>query len=81
MRVRLSDPTLFDDLRTYLARRACVVRRTRGQTVEVDLPEATDPAAARRELELYLASWRVGHGDVVVDVDDDAPQEPPAPAA
>ncbi len=72
MRVRLSDPTLFDDLRTYLARRACVVRRAEGQRLEVEVPEATDPMTARRELELYLASWRVSHGDVVVDVDDAA---------
>jgi hypothetical protein len=66
LHVYISDPALFKDLCAFLQRAECVVGPRRGQDVEVDLPRAYSEAQARRELDVYLATWQVMNPGVEV---------------
>ena len=69
MWIRLSDPTLLDDLETFLLRAECSVRRAGVDRLEVEVPSAPGPEQARRELELYLAGWRARHPGAEVEIE------------
>lgn len=70
MQVRVSDPAVLPDLVEFLGRALCVAAHRRGCTLDVELPHATSPERARRELELYLAAWRGLHPGVAAELVD-----------
>ena len=61
MRLRLSDPELIDNLRTFLERRDCAVVQVDAETLEVELPHEHHAEQARLELDLYLRVWQSLH--------------------
>ena len=69
--VYISDPALFRDLCAFLQRAGCIVGRRRGQGVEVEVPLAYSKAQARRELEIYLATWQAMNPGIAAYVVDD----------
>lgn len=48
-------------LQYFLQRASCVAEQLSPQTLEVKVPSAPDEAQARRELNVYLASWQARH--------------------
>ena len=66
MRIRLSDPTLVDDLITFLREKECVAEQKSEDTLEVELPEVPRRDAALLELDLYLRVWEATHPGAVV---------------
>ena len=59
LHVYISDLALFRDLCAFLQRADCFVGPRHGQDVEVDVPLAYSEVQARRELDIYLATWQV----------------------
>ncbi len=66
MKIRLSDPTLVDDLLRFLRARQCVAELASDDTLDVMLPEAVRSDAAALELDLYLRVWEATHPGVIV---------------
>lgn len=64
MRVELSDPSLADDLVSFLRGAQCRAERAGAGALAVDLPDSLPPEAARLELEAYLAVWQTQHPGV-----------------
>jgi hypothetical protein len=72
LHVYISHPTALDDLCAFLKRAECVVQNSHAHGFDVRLPRAFSEAQARRELDIYLATWQVTHPGVeayVVDRD------------
>jgi hypothetical protein len=61
VRVTISDPTLFADLREHFQRAGFAVQETGEQAVDVRRADAPDSDQARREIELHLQVWRARH--------------------
>jgi hypothetical protein len=57
-RVRIEDPTLVPDLVRYLRTAGCAAERLGRHEVAVSVPGAPSREQARREIELYLSTWR-----------------------
>ena len=70
LHIFIRDPALFKDLCAFLQRAECVVGRRHGQDVEVELPRAYSESQARRELDLYLATWQVLNPGIEVYIVD-----------
>jgi hypothetical protein len=61
VRVQLPDPALRADLRDFLHRWGCVTYEVNDDTIEVTVPDAPAERQGRRELDLYLETWREHH--------------------
>jgi len=61
VRVRLPDPALRAELRDFFHRWGCVTYEVNGDAIEVVVPDAPDERQERRELHLYLETWRAHH--------------------
>jgi hypothetical protein len=48
-------------LQYFLQRAGCVAEQLSAHTLEVNVPSALDEVQARRELNVYLASWQARH--------------------
>ncbi len=59
--VRLPDPTLCADLRDYFHRWGCVTYVVKADVIEVIVPDASGYRQGRREVQLYLETWRTHH--------------------
>jgi hypothetical protein len=59
--VFVSDPEIVPVLQYFLQRAGCVAEQLGPHTLEVKVPSALDEAQARRELNVYLASWQARH--------------------
>jgi hypothetical protein len=66
MRVTLDDPALVSDLLEFLERLGYASTRIGEQGLEIVLPADRPSEAAALELDLYLATWRALHPDVLV---------------
>jgi hypothetical protein len=66
MRIKVSDPSLVDDLLAFLQDKQCVAEQTSADTLAVSLPEARRADAAALELDLYLSVWKTTHPGVHV---------------
>jgi hypothetical protein len=64
MKVEISDPSLADDLVSFLRRARCEAEHAEGGTLAVNLPASLPEEAARLELEAYLTAWRSLHPGV-----------------
>ena len=58
MRVRLPDPALRADLRGFLHRWGCVTYEVNDDAIEVIVRGVPAERQGRRELRLYLETWR-----------------------
>jgi hypothetical protein len=78
MHVYISHPALREDLRAFLEGADCVARERHGHELEVFIPHAPSEGQARRELDIYLATWQVMNRGVetyvVVRDREEAPQ-------
>ena len=70
MRVRLSDPALRADLRDFLHRWGCVTYEVKDDVIEVIVPDAPDERKGRRELRLYLETWRARNPGLALELLD-----------
>ena len=67
MRVRISDPSLAEELLGFLRRADCIAdvgnveAHAEGIAVEVEVPQAYDDHQARMEVSLYLRVWEAMH--------------------
>jgi|1185.fasta_scaffold15311_2 hypothetical protein len=61
MDIRLSDPSLADDLLEYLRAKGCVAEPTGADAIHVEPPVLPVENAGRLELDLYLRVWDVLH--------------------
>ena len=68
MRVRLSDPALRAELRDFFHRWGCVTYEVDGDVIEVVVPDAPDERQERRELHLYLDTWRAHHAALELEL-------------
>jgi hypothetical protein len=59
MHVYISHPSLREDLRAFLERAGCSARERGSHELEVLIPHAPSEGQARRELDIYLATWQV----------------------
>ncbi|MGH2804000.1 MAG: hypothetical protein ACRDL4_13285 [Thermoleophilaceae bacterium] len=64
MKVELSDPSLADDLASFLRRARCRAEQAEGGTLAVEVPDALPEETARLELEAYLTAWQSLHPGV-----------------
>jgi hypothetical protein len=64
MKVEISDPSLADDLLSFLRRAHCEAEHAGSGTLAVSLPASIPEEAARLELEAYLMAWRTLHPGV-----------------
>jgi hypothetical protein len=48
-------------LQSFLQLAACVAEQLSPHTLDVNVPSALDEAQARRELNVYVASWQARH--------------------
>jgi hypothetical protein len=61
--VYISNPDQFLSLQQFLRQAGCFVERRRSHELVVYLPGAPSEAQARREVNVYLASWQArNHG-------------------
>jgi hypothetical protein len=62
IRLRLSEPTLAEDLASYLSRHDCHAVAVEDSSVTAELPHLLHQEQARLELELYLRLWQALRG-------------------
>jgi hypothetical protein len=62
--VRISEPTLLDELVAALVRNGCVAHRSGADSCRVVHVHARDADEARRELAFFLGAWEVAHPSV-----------------
>jgi hypothetical protein len=73
--VYISDPDQILNLQQFLRQAGCVAERRRSHELVVYLPGAPSEAQARREVNVYLASWQARNHGVeayVLDGDENA---------
>jgi hypothetical protein len=61
MRIRLSDPSLVDELLKFLRAKQCVAEPTSVDAIYVEPPTLPLEDAAIMELDLYLRVWEALH--------------------
>jgi hypothetical protein len=70
MFIRVSDPTLVNDLRDQLRRAGCIAVQIGLDTLEVAVPDAPTRGQEAREVRAYVRTWTAAEGveaDVVAD--------------
>jgi hypothetical protein len=70
VRVRLPDPALRADLRAFFQRWGCVTYEVSDDALEVIVPDALAERQGRRELHLYLETWRAHHPGLELELVD-----------
>jgi hypothetical protein len=70
MRIRLPDPALRVDLRDFCRRWGCVTYEVGEAAIEVIVPDVAGERQRRRELQLYLETWRAQHPGVELELLD-----------
>jgi hypothetical protein len=58
MHVYISDQSLLRNLEEFLRRTGFIAEQCRSHVLEVSVPSAPDEPQARRELNVYLATWQ-----------------------
>jgi hypothetical protein len=65
LRIRLSDPSLADDLLEFLRSKECVAEHTGAETFYVEPPSLPVARAGLLELDLYLRVWDSLHPETI----------------
>ena len=71
MNVFLSDPSSLRGLQDYLRRADCIAEQCRPNQLEVYVPSASNENRARRQLNIYLATWQAHNQGVEAYVLED----------
>jgi hypothetical protein len=58
MQVYIRDPSFLPNLQEFLKRAGCVAEQSRSNELEVHVPSAPSERQARREVNVYLATWQ-----------------------
>jgi hypothetical protein len=58
MRVRISDPSYLGDLEQSLRAAECAIEQVGPHELEVSVPGAPNDEQARREILIYLETWK-----------------------
>jgi hypothetical protein len=74
MRVRISDEALLRDLGDFLVAAECRVREIGKATLDVTV-RAPSEAQARRELDIYLKTWRAMHPSAYAQIVSEGREE------
>jgi hypothetical protein len=69
MRVRASDPSYLRDLERSLLAAECVAEQVGPNELEVSVPGAPNDEQARREILIYLDTWKAMNPGVDVTLD------------
>jgi hypothetical protein len=75
LHVFISDPQLLFNLQDLLRRAGCVAEQRRSHELDVYLSEAPSHEQARRELNVYLATWQATHPGVEAYIIESPKQE------
>jgi hypothetical protein len=70
VRVRLPDPALRVELRDFFHLWGCVTYVVQDGVIEVLVPDASGERQGRRELDLYLETWRAHHPGLELELLD-----------
>ena len=70
VRIRVSDRGTLRDLLDLFRRAECVAEQTSADSIEVYVPRAPTPEQARREVEVYLATWQARHPEARAELMD-----------
>lgn len=68
MIVQVANERSLRDLVSFLEAGALAVRRRAPHSVDVEVPRAANTTEAKRELAIYLATWRAMHPGIRVDM-------------
>jgi len=67
MRVKVNDRRHLRDLILFLRECGCVAEQASAEEADVYVPAAPNARAARTELDVYIAAWRVkASGDAAI---------------
>jgi hypothetical protein len=66
--VSISHPRLLTNLQYFLRRAACVAEQRPPHELEVSIPSAPSADQARREVNVYLASWQARNPGVETSI-------------
>jgi hypothetical protein len=69
--VHVANERSLHDLVSFLEAGALAVRRHAPRSVDVEVPRAANRHEAKRELAIYLATWRAMHPGIRVDMTPD----------
>src|SRR5215211_8922721 len=64
MHVFISDPSSLRNLQEFLRRAERVAEQCRSHVLEVYVPNAPNDRHARRDLNVYLATWQANNGGI-----------------
>ena len=70
MQIRLTDPSLADDLLDFLRRVGCLAVRVDRRVIDAQLLNSVSERYDRQELNAYMKVWLVMHPEVEVEVSD-----------
>jgi hypothetical protein len=70
MLIRLSDPSLVDDLCESFRRAGFSAEPAGESMAEVYRPDAPEPGQERREVEIHLRVWQAMQPDVTIELFD-----------
>lgn len=70
LRIRVSDRRLLRDLLDLFRRADCVAEQASADSIEVYVPRAPTHEQARREVEVYLATWQARHPEATAELLD-----------
>jgi hypothetical protein len=76
VRVRLTDSALRTDLRSFLERWGCITYAMEDDVIEVLVPDASGQHEERRELDLYITTWRAHHPRAELELLDRSQPDP-----
>ena len=62
VRVKVDEPRYLRDLILFLRECGCVAEQARADEADVFVPAAPNERAARTEVDVYIAAWRVKSG-------------------
>jgi hypothetical protein len=62
--VFISDPSSLRSLQEFLRRAECVAEQCRSDVLDVYVPNASNDRYARRDLNVYLATWQANNGGI-----------------
>jgi hypothetical protein len=70
LRIRISDPSLREELSAHYARAGFAVRPVGDRELDVERTDAPDEEQARREIETHLLVWELLHPDAPAEIVD-----------
>jgi hypothetical protein len=68
MHVFISDPSSLRNLQGFLRRAKCVAEQCRSHVLEVYVPSASNDRHARRDLNVFLATWQIDNPGIEVSL-------------